>query len=147
MSRGANTRWGKQLNMETVVGFIAVNADLFPVLDAYPVGCGALSAHLAYIGVKDMRLFGQIQARFLHVKQLLGSCFLVVGKGLLPGHPLRLQAQHKAYRPAVLPVIEGEGLLACQMEQQIALPHAAAQHYLDSIHAAGVVFRYAEDGL
>ena len=98
--------------MKTVVAAAAVDANLFPVPDADPVGRCVFAADLTDIRVKNLRFLRQVKMRLLHVKELLRGRFPVIGEGLLPAHALRLRTQHQAHRPAGLPVVKGKGLLA-----------------------------------
>ena len=63
----------------------------------------------------------------------------VIPGGFLRGHARGLGLQQQPYGLAGFPVIEGEGLLAGHVEQQVPLADAAPQHHLNGVHAAGIV--------
>ena len=126
--------------MEAVVSLIAVQAQLLVSGQADPVAAGDFSAAAAHVRIKEPGLFRQGEGGFLHREHLLRVAALVVGKGLLPGHFPGTGVQHQADRSAGFPVVKGESLLSPQVKQQIPLSNGAAQHHLDAIHAAGIVF-------
>ena len=90
-------------------------------------------------------MFGQGYARLLDVEELLGLAGLVVGEALLAAHALGLFPEHQAHGAAAGALIDVEGLLAGEVEEQVALSGAAAEHDLYGVHAAGVVLADADD--
>ena len=81
-----------------------------------------------------------MKLRLHYPEHILRGAALVIGKGFLPGHALRLRFQNQPKGFPVFPVKEGKRLLAPHMEQQIAFADAAPQNHLDGVYAAGIVF-------
>ena len=132
------------LDIEAVIGFITIQAKLLITCKPDPVGSGGFTAAVANIRIKKSGLFWQLDRCILHIKHILRLAALIVSKGFLPGHALRLGFQHQTDGGAGLAVIEREGLLTPHMEQKVSLTDATAKHYLDTIHTAGIIFGNAD---
>ena len=131
--------------METVIGFVAVQAQLSAASQANPVGACAFAAAFAGVRIKQPCLFRQGDGRILHVEHILRVTGLVVIKRLLPGHALGLWFQNQPDGRAGVAVVERKGLFAPHMKQQVAFADAAAQNHRNRIHAAGIIFRDAHN--
>ena len=129
------------LYVEPVIAFVTVQAQLLSTGDPDPVGAGLLTAAFAVIAVEDPGGSGQGNPGFHHVEELLAAPVKIIALGFLRGHVQGLGLQHQPDGLAGCPVVEGEGLLAGHVKQQIALADAAPQHHLNGIHTAGIVFR------
>ena len=104
--------------METVV---AVQAEFFVAHQADPVGAGAFAAAVAGVGIEDPGLFRQLESDLHHVKDLAGVAGLKIGEGFLVGGEMGLGPHHQADGSVGFAIVEGKGLLAPHVEQQIAL--------------------------
>ena len=138
-------------HLEPVVGFVAVQAQLFLPGQANPVGSGAFTAAVAGVGMEDPCLFRQMDGCVLYLEHIRRIAALVIGKGFIPAHVLGLGLQHQPDGFVGSAVVEGKCLLAPHVEQKISLaPHveqkislayAASHQNLNGIHAAGIIFR------
>lgn len=124
---------------------MAVRAEDLAALEAGEALGEGLAAAGAFYAAEYPRALGQGDERGLYVKKLGGLAALEIGEALGPAHALRAGAQDEAHAFAGAALIKAEGLLAGEMEHQVALAGAAAEHYLHGVHAAGVVFAYAAD--
>ena len=129
------------LDIEAVIGFITIQAKLLITCKPDPVGSGGFTAAVANIRIKKSGLFWQLDRCILHIKHILRLAALIVSKGLRFGHTFGSGFKHKADGSTGLAVIERKSLLASHMEKQISLADAAAQHHLNGIHAAVIIFR------
>ena len=94
------------LDIEAVIGFVTIQAKFFVTCKADPVGSGGFTAAIANIRIKKSGLFWQLDRCILHVEHILRLAALIVSKGFLTGHTLRLGFQHQATGVAGLAVIE-----------------------------------------
>ena len=133
------------LNVEAVVFFRAVHAELPAVHDAYPVGTCQLAALLADVRIEVLCRFGEGNARGTCAEHLLIGQLVIIFQGFLPAHFAGGTVQHQAHRLPARPLIESIGALSSQVEEQVPLACAAAQDHLDGVHPAGVVLGYADD--
>ena len=131
-------------DLEAVIAAAAVQTQLPAVLDADPVAAHGLPARLTDIGVKEPGPLRQGDPGLLYVKERLRRLGMVKAEGLLPAPRLCRPLQNQPDRPARGPVINGKGLLARHVKEQIPLSHAASQDHLDGVHAAGVILRDAD---
>ena len=125
------------LHVKTIVGFVTIQAKLFIAIQTDPVRAGGFSAAIAGVRRKQPGFFRKPYGGFLYIKHLFRLASLVIGKGFLFGHTRRLGFHYQADRLARLPVEERIGRLTPHPEQQITLAHAASQHHLNTINAAG----------
>ena len=128
-------------HLEPVVGFVAVQAQLFLPGQANPVGSGAFTAAVAGVGMEDPCLFRQMDGCVLYLEHIRRIAALVIGKGFIPAHVLGLGLQHQPDGFVGSAVVEGKCLLAPHVEQKISLAYAASHQNLNGIHAAGIIFR------
>ena len=126
-------------HIKPVVGFAAVQADLFAAHHANPIGPGLLAAAFAGVGIEQLCLGGERNGGFLYIEHVFGLQALEIGKGFGSGHTFGSGLQHQANGFTGFAVVKREGLLAPHVEQQIALADAAAQNHLDGITAAGII--------
>ena len=129
------------LHMKTIIAFIAIQAQLPVTRKSDPVCAGGFAAAVAGIGRKETGRFRHCDGGFLHIEHFFRLASLIIGKGSLSGHALRLRFQHQTDGFSGLAVVERICGLTAHMEQQISLTDAAAQHHLNGIHTAGIVFR------
>ena len=137
-------KYGDFLYVESIVGFVAVEAEFPAACQTNPVGSGTFSAALAGVGIEDPCLLRQLNRCFLHVEHILRLAALIVSEGFLTGHTQGLGLQHQTDGLVMLAVVEGECLLTPHMEQKVSLTHTAAQQNLNGIHTAGIIFGNAD---
>jgi hypothetical protein len=78
------------LHMKPVVGFAAVQTQLFTACQTDPFGAGGLAAAVAYIGFKELGPLGNRYHRLLSIEHLLIPAAMIIFKGFVPGHIIRL---------------------------------------------------------
>ena len=130
--------------MEAVILRIAVHAELLPSGQTNPVGSCHFPTALAHVRIEDSGRFRERNYGFLYKKELLcRECQIAVQRFFSRSLPFRL-LKKQTNRFAGLAVIEGKCLLACHVKQEIAFSDAAAQHRLDGVAAAGIIFGNAD---
>jgi len=115
-----------RLYIKTVIGLVAIQAELFFTGQPDPIGSGAFAAAVADIGIKDPRFFRKLDLCLRYLEHILWRTALVIGEGFLAGHALRLRLQDQAKRLSALPVKKRKGLFAAHMEQQVSFADAAS---------------------
>ena len=136
--------YADRLNIKTVIALVAIQAQLITANQADPIGAGRFTTAIADVGMKYAGFFGKGDRGFPHIEHLFRTAGLIIGKGLLSGHACGLGFHHQADRFAGLPVIERIGGFTTHVEKQITLADAAAQHHLDAVNTAGIVFCNAD---
>jgi len=75
-----------RLYIKTVIGLVAIQAELFFTGQPDPIGPGAFAAAVADIGIKDPRFFRKMDLCLRYLEHILWRAALVIGEGFLAGH-------------------------------------------------------------
>ena len=126
--------------MKAVITAVAINAVFFISIKTDPIRASGLAAAVAGVGVKESGSFRKTDGGFLHIEHILRHKALIIVEGFLSGHALGPLLQHQADGFSGPAVVEGKGLLAPEVKEQVALAHASPQQHLNGVYAAGIVF-------